>query len=178
MAVTFEASFGLQPLREFVGTGPLGLVVRSLVTLPTTVVEVLDVECTATTTFDDLAIVIELASFKITSTFDNAFPRPVKYLIQTTEGKQFVTALDVSQLPASFSGIYSILPPANPVVNIPFLITYRDQEGAPTWSAPKTTTWNLPLAINEQYTAQIIQTAVQQGAGYQNALNKFPELGG
>lgn len=179
MAVTFEASFSKEPLKEFEGTGPSGLRVRAHVTSPTTAVEILSVVCAYSKPFPDMTITWELlTSFVVTSTFANAFDRTYKVLVQpepTAEAKTFVTATSTGGLPASFKSVVQVLPATSSTLNIPFTITYRDQEGSPTWSASKTTTWNLALVINEQSTAQVVKQLVQQGTGYQSAINRYPE---
>lgn len=179
MAVIFEASFSREPLKEFEGTGPSGLRVRALTTPPTTAVEILSVVCAFSKPFPDLVITWELlTSFVITSTFANAFDRSFRVLVQpepTAEAKSFVTATSTSGLPEDFKSIVEVLPATTPIINIPFTVTYRDQEGTPTWSGSKTATWNLSLTINEQYTAQIAKQLVQQGSGYQSAISRYPE---
>lgn len=177
MAVIFEGPYSGEPLKEFVGTGPTGLRVRSKLTSPTTLFEILNVTCTYPKVFSDLTITWELlTSFVVTSTFSSAFDRTYKCLIQnsTTFQKTFQEVTSLSTLPANFKGIVSVTS-TQQLINIPFVVTYRDQEGSPTWSANKTTTWNLRLAINEGYTAQAVKTAVQQGSGYQTAIIKYPE---
>lgn len=162
-------------LMEFVGTTSQQVSLQD----PDLEIEITNVSYQYSKPIPDLSISWEGVAFTFSATFSTLFDRPTKYLIQlqpTAEAKQYIQATTISELPTTFKGIYQVSPPPESV-SITFEITVNQRTLVPLGEWEESTyQWTLVVESDFAFTAQAIKNAVKQGAGYQQALQKYPEV--
>jgi hypothetical protein len=141
----------------------------------------------------DLIITNDETSFTFSSTFQDMFPRVVKFTMQDSGGrKSFGSVSRFIDLPPTYKGVYQYVPPNAEFKDLIFNISlyyYSDETlqtppwdmespiGNPLYDEYKVTaTWTLVVRQNWQASIQALKTSITSGSGYAEAVARYPEL--